>query len=127
MAPHALNTGGPRSKRNADAKPRTWRRFEARYPAVAAAYDALSEACRRAGPLDEHTVRLTKLAVSVGSGIDRSVHIHAKKALRGGVSPDAVRQVALIAMPTIGLARAMDALRWIEDSIDELGPPRPGI
>ena len=99
--------------------PRSWNRFAARYPAVAAGYDTLSDACRRAGPLDEQSVALAKLAVSVGGGIDRTVHVHAKKALRVGVSPDALRQVAVIAMPTIGLARALDALRWIEESIEE--------
>jgi alkylhydroperoxidase/carboxymuconolactone decarboxylase family protein YurZ len=46
--------------------------------------------------------------------------MHAKKALRAGVAPDALRQVALIAMPTIGLAGALDALRWIDDSIEEV-------
>ena len=99
--------------------PRSWNRFEARYPAVAAAYDGLSEACRCAGPLDKQTIALAKLAVSVGGAIDRTVHIHARKALRAGVSPEALRQVALIAMPTIGLPRALDALRWIEESIEE--------
>jgi 4-carboxymuconolactone decarboxylase len=99
--------------------PRSWKRFEARYPVVAAAYDELNEVCRRAGPLDEHTIALAKLAVSVGGTIDRTVHIHSKKALRAGVSPEALRQIALIAMPTIGLARALDALRWIEESIEE--------
>ena len=100
-------------------KPRAWKRFEARYPAAATAYDALSEVCRCSGPLDEQTIALAKLAVSVGGTIDRTVHIHAKKALRAGVSPDALRQVALIALPTIGLPRALDALRWIEESIEE--------
>ena len=100
--------------------PRSWQRFAARYPAVAAAYDTLSDGCRHAGPLDERSVALAKLAVSVGGSIDRSVHIHAKKALRAGIQPDSLRQVALIALPTIGLARALDALRWIEESIEEV-------
>ncbi len=99
--------------------PRSWKRFEARYPAVAAAYDELSEVCRRAGPLDDQAIALAKLAVSVGGTIDRTVHIHAKKALRAGLPPEALRQVALIALPTIGLPRALDALRWIEESIEE--------
>lgn len=99
--------------------PRSWQRFAERYPSVAAAYDDLSDACRHAGPLDEKSVALAKLAVSVGGSIDRTVHLHAKKALRAGVSPDALVQVAVIAMPTIGLARALDALRWIDESIEE--------
>ena len=101
--------------------PRSWKRFEVRYPAVAAAHDELSEVCRRAGPLAERSIALAKLAVSVGGTIDRTVHIHAKKALRAGVSPEALRQIALIAMPTIGLPRALDALRWIDESIEEAG------
>ena len=99
--------------------PRGWERFAGRYPIAAAAYDAFSDACRHAGPLDERTIALAKLAISVGGGIDRTVHVHAKKALRAGVTADALMHVALIAMPTIGLARAMDALRWIEESVEE--------
>lgn len=110
----------PRSRASGvQPSPRSWQRFAQRYPAAAAAYDTLSEACCHAGPLDERTVALAKLAISVGSHIDRSVHMHTKKALRAGVLPDALAQVALIAIPTIGLARALDALRWIDESIEE--------
>jgi 4-carboxymuconolactone decarboxylase len=87
-------------------KPRSWKRFEEQFPAAATAYDQLSEVCRCSGPLDEQTIALAKLAVSVGGAIDRTVHIHAKKALRAGVSPEALRQVALIALPTIASLRA---------------------
>lgn len=114
---HPERIGGP-----ATQKPRSWARFEARYPSVADAYDKLSEICRSAGPLDDHAVAIAKLAVSVGAESNRTVHMHAKKALRAGVSPDALRQLALIALPTIGLPRALDALRWIEESIEEMMP-----
>ena len=86
---------------------------------MVAAYDTLSEVCRRAGPLDESTVALVKLAVSIGCGAQRTVHSHAKKALRAGVDPEALRQVALIGLPTIGLPAALDALRWVDESICE--------
>jgi len=103
-------------------RPRSWKRFETRYPAVAAAYDELREVCRAAGPLDDQTVALVKLAISVGATSDRAVHIHTKKALRAGLSPDALRRVAIIAMPAIGLPRTLDALQWIEESIEESRP-----
>ena len=106
-------------------RPRSWQQFSAQYPSVVAAYDTLSDACRSAGPLDETAIALAKLAVSVGGGIERTVHAHAKKALRAGVDPDALRQVALIALPTIGLPASMDALRWIDESIREEDLPRP--
>ena len=86
---------------------------------MVAAYDALREACSGAGPLDPATTALVKLAVSVGRGSERTIHAHAKKALRGGADADALRHIALIALPTIGLPAALDALRWIEDSIRE--------
>lgn len=107
--------------RAADRPPRSWNRFAEQYPAVVAAYDALSEVCRDAGPLDPVTVALVKLAVSVGRGSQRTVHAHAKKALRAGVDPEALRQVALVALPTVGLPAALDALRWVDESIRE-GP-----
>jgi AhpD family alkylhydroperoxidase len=100
--------------------PRSWERLAERYPAVVDAYNALSDACRTAGPLDPSTVALVKLAVSVGRGSQRTVHSHAKKALRAGAHPDVLRQVAMVALPTIGLPAALDSLRWIDESIVEL-------
>ena len=101
------------------APPRSWLRLAQEYPEVVAAYDTLSEVCRQAGPLDESTVALVKLAVSIGCGAERTVHSHSKKALRAGVDPEALRQVAFVALPTVGLPAALDALRWVDESISE--------
>lgn len=111
--------------RAADRPPRSWDRLAEQYPAVVTAYDALSDVCRDAGPLDPATVALVKLAVSVGRGSQRTVHSHAKKALRAGADPDALRQIALVSLPTIGLPAALDALRWVDESIREACPPHP--
>jgi alkylhydroperoxidase/carboxymuconolactone decarboxylase family protein YurZ len=100
-------------------RPRSWTQLSNEFPDVVAAYDELSDACRDAGPLPGAVVALVKLAVSVGSRAPRTVHAHAKKALRAGADPAAVRQIALIALPTIGLPAALDALRWIDESIHE--------
>lgn len=105
-----------------DELPRTWRRLGDQYPEIVAAYDTLSDVCREAGPLDAASVALVKLAVSVGRGSQRTVHAHAKKALRAGADPDALRQIALVALPTIGLPAALDALQWVEESIRESSP-----
>lgn len=105
---------------SAEKAPRSWQRLSDGYPDVVAAYDVFSDVCRHAGPLDEPTVALVKLAVSVGCGAQRTVHSHAKKALRAGAEPQALRQVALVALPTIGLPATLDALRWVEESIAEI-------
>ena len=110
---------GPRATHR---PPRSWERLAGEFPAVVAAYDVLSDVCRQAGPLDPATIALVKLAVSVGRGSERTVHSHAKKALRGGADPDALRQIALVSLPTIGLPAALDALRWVDESIREASP-----
>jgi 4-carboxymuconolactone decarboxylase len=99
--------------------PRSWQRLSDQHPELVAAYDTLSDVCRRTGPLDESMVALVKLAVSVGCGAERTVHAHAKKALRAGVDPEALRQIAFVALPTVGLPAALDALRWVDESITE--------
>jgi alkylhydroperoxidase/carboxymuconolactone decarboxylase family protein YurZ len=94
-------------------------------PEVVAHYEAMTRAAAAAGPLDTAEVALVKLAMSVARGSWRGVHAHARKALEAGVVPDAVRQVALLAVPAIGLQDALDALRWIEEIIEEQTPPAP--
>lgn len=89
-------------------------------PDVAAAYSALREACDRVGPLSDDVVALIKLAVSVGGGKSRTLYAHTRKALRAGADPAALRQVAFIALPTIGLPSALEALDCIERSIEEM-------
>lgn len=114
-----LRSVAERVDRRGVGLPRSWQRLTNEYPDVVAAYDTLSDACRQAGPLDEAAVALVKLAVSIGRGAERTVHAHAKKALRSGADPDALRQIAIVALPTIGLPAALDALRWVDESIQE--------
>jgi len=111
--------GANRRKHRLTQTPKPWQRVSERYPDVVHAYDRLREACNGAGPLDESTIALVKLAVSIGAGADRTVHMHTKKALRAGADPDALRQIALVALPTVGLPAALDALRWVDESIEE--------
>lgn len=111
--------GASRRKTPVMQTPKPWQHVSARFPAVVDAYDRLRDACSAAGPLEASAIALVKLGVSIGAGADRTVHMHAKKALRAGASPDAIRQVALVALPTIGLPAALDALRWVDESIQE--------
>jgi alkylhydroperoxidase/carboxymuconolactone decarboxylase family protein YurZ len=108
-----------RRRSSSRGAPKPWQRISDRYPAVVEAYDSLREACNAAGPLDASAIALVKLGVSIGAGANRTVHMHAKKALRAGATPEAVRHVALVALPTIGLPAALDALRWVDESIQE--------
>ncbi len=85
------------------------------YPAVWDAFSRLGKACSESGPLDVRTRRLVKLALAVGAGSEGAVHSHMRRALREGVEPEALKQVAMLAIPTIGLPAGVAALTWIED------------
>lgn len=89
------------------------------YPEVWKAYQALGEACSTAGPLDPKTVRLTKLALAIGAKSEGAVHSHTRRALREGIPPAALQQVALLAVTSIGWSSSMAALSWIQDVLDK--------
>lgn len=94
-------------------------RLHALFPGVSAAYEGLALAAREAGPLDPRSVALVKVALSVGRGSSRGAHAHARKALEAGVRPAELRHLVAVALPTIGLPAALDALRWIDETIEE--------
>ena len=89
------------------------------YPEVWKAYQDFGEACSDAGPLDEKTVRLVKLALAVGAKSEGAVHSHTRRALKQGISPEELRQVALLAVTSIGWSPSMAALSWIQDVVDQ--------
>lgn len=99
-----------------DRPPKFFRRFVQEHPEVAKAYEALGEAVRQ-GPLTEREVALVKLAFSLGARLEGGAHAHARKALAAGVEPEALEQVALLAIPTLGFPAAMAGRAWIRETI----------
>jgi len=85
------------------------------WPEVWKSYAALGEACANAGPLEARSIRLIKLALAIGAASEGAVHSHVRRAIAEGVSPEELKQVALLAIPTLGFPRAVAVLTWIED------------
>ncbi|MEE9140216.1 MAG: carboxymuconolactone decarboxylase family protein [Alphaproteobacteria bacterium] len=86
-------------------------------PEVWGAYQGLGKACSEAGPLDARTRRLVKLALAVGGGSEGAVHSHVRRGLDEGLSPQELRHVAVLAIPTLGFPAAVAALTWIADIV----------
>src|SRR5712692_6189511 len=86
-----------------------------KYPKVFEAYETLGESCRRAGPLQEKTLALVKLAIAVGARLEGAVHSHVRRSLEAGATIDECRHVVLLATTTIGFPAMMAALSWVED------------
>jgi alkylhydroperoxidase/carboxymuconolactone decarboxylase family protein YurZ len=74
------------------------------FPTVWNAYANLGQAVADAGPLDERTRRLLKLAL-------------ARQALEEGLAPKELRQVTLLAITTLGFPAAMAGACWVEDEL----------
>jgi AhpD family alkylhydroperoxidase len=100
------------------AIPKRFQKFTEDYPDIANAYESLGNAVHSAGPLDEKTRSLIKLAISTGARLEGAVHSHARKALNTGATKEEMRQTVLLALPTIGLPSMMAALSWLDDIIE---------
>lgn len=89
------------------------------YPQIWSAYEKLGAACADAGGLDERTRRLIKLALAIGAASEGATHSHTRRGLDAGIEPRDLKQVAMLAVPTLGFPRAVAALTWIEDVTNE--------
>ncbi len=89
------------------------------HPDLVAAYEALGDAARAAGPLTPAQAELTKLALAAGAGLEGAIHSHARRALDAGLKPEAIRHVALLAITTLGFPRAMAIRALIEDVLSK--------
>ena len=86
-----------------------------RYPEVWQKFGDLAQACHNAGPLDDKTRRLVKLAIAVGAGTEGGTHSAVRHASEGGVTTQEMEHVILLSITTIGLPAAGRAFTWIHD------------
>jgi len=89
------------------------------HPDVWDAYSDLGAACADAGPIDDDTKRLVKLALAIGAGSEGATHSHARRARDEGIDPDALEHVAMLAIPTIGFPKAIAGKTWVEDVTED--------
>jgi alkylhydroperoxidase/carboxymuconolactone decarboxylase family protein YurZ len=98
--------------------PRVYRDLRADNPGIAEAYDALGDACRQAGPLDERSQRLVKLGIAVGLSSEGGVRSHVRRGLREGITADELLHAITVAIPTAGFPATAAAFGWARDVVD---------
>lgn len=101
------------------AVPKRYKMFKEKYSEVADAYEAMGDAVHNAGPLDDKTRALIKVAISTGARLEGAVHSHVRKALKAGCTAEEIRHVAMLSLPTIGLPSMMAALSWVDDILED--------
>ena len=95
--------------------PGRYQQFRQQFPKIGQVYDDIGRLTAEAGPLDEKLVQLIKLAMAVASAQEGAVHSHTRRALEAGATREEIRQVALLALTTVGFPRMMAGLSWIDD------------
>lgn len=103
---------------HADYLPEIYQSFRRRFGDVVERHDAVAAAVDTAGPLDEQSVRLTKLGIALGAQSEGAVRSNVRKALDVGVSREAIEHVILLGLTTCGFPATIAAWKWATDVLD---------
>lgn len=107
------------SKKNAPKVPSHYSKFLKNYPEIAKHYTNLSNASKKAGPLNTKSRALIKLGISIGLKHEGAVHSHTRKSLEAGATPAEIRHAVLLSLTTIGFPSMMAALSWVNDVLEQ--------
>ena len=89
--------------------------FRQTHPEIWEAFNALADKCYTAGPLDEKTRRLVKVALSIAAGLEGGTQLAVRNAKHAGVTDEELQHVCVLAITTLGFPAAMRALSWVGD------------
>src|SRR6266498_343096 len=95
--------------------PKPTAQFKKKYPKLWESFTELGDLCHDAGPLDEKTRRLVKVALSVGAGLEGGTHSAVRNARGAGITDEELAHVCVLAITTLGFPAAMRALTWVSD------------
>jgi alkylhydroperoxidase/carboxymuconolactone decarboxylase family protein YurZ len=95
--------------------PDSLRTFKKRYPDVWRAFTRLGDRCHGAGPLDEKTRRLVKVALALGAGLEGGTHSAVRNALAAGATPEEIQHVVVLSATTLGWPATMRGWTWVQD------------
>lgn len=101
----------------ADYLPAIFEQFRGDFPEVAAAYRQLAGTLHDAGPLDQKSGRLVKLAIAVGGEAEGAVRSHVRQALDQGVTQAEIEHVIILALTTVGLPKTIASLKWCREVV----------
>jgi len=89
-----------------------------RFSDVLDAHQNLGKKLQKAGPLDDKTCQLVKLAAAAASRSEGGVHSHCKRALKAGASPDEIYHTLILLTSTVGFPNAAAAISWAKDVVE---------
>lgn len=94
--------------------PKPYDDFIERHPKLGEAWELTNKAGHE-GPLDERTIHLVKLGISIGAMREGAVHSNVRKARAEGISDDEIEQVIALAASTLGFPATVAVRTWTKD------------
>jgi len=98
--------------------PATFKKFTAKFPALADAHESVAKAVLAAGPCDRKVCELVKIGISLGAGLESAVKSHVRRALEAGATEQEIEQAILLGMNTCGFPSTVAAWRWAQDQFE---------
>jgi 4-carboxymuconolactone decarboxylase len=95
--------------------PSQYVQIQKRFKKFTDAVENLGKAAKAAGPLDEKTSHLVRLAAAAAIGSEGALHSHTRRALASGAKPDEIYHALILLTSTIGFPRVSAALSWADD------------
>jgi len=86
------------------------------HPEVWTKFTELANACHNAGPLDDKTRHLVKIALAIAAGMEGGTHSAVRHARESGVTPEEMEHIVMLSITTIGFPAAGRGLTWIRDT-----------
>ena len=99
--------------------PKNYRWLVNRFGDVLNAHQNLGKELLNAGPLDNKTAQLVKLAAAAANGSEGGVHSHIKRAKEAGASIDEIYHALILLTSTIGFPNTAAALSWARDILED--------
>ena len=97
--------------------PSQYVRIQNRFKKFMGAVENLGKAAKDAGPLDEKTSHLIRIAAAAAIGSEGALHSHTRRALQARAKPDEIYHAIILLTSTIGFPRVSAALSWADDII----------
>jgi alkylhydroperoxidase/carboxymuconolactone decarboxylase family protein YurZ len=95
--------------------PSQYVRIQKRFKKFMNAVENLGKAAKDAGPLDDKTSHLVRLAAAAAIGSEGALHSHTRRALQAGAKPAEIYHTVILLTSTIGFPRVSAALSWADD------------
>ena len=124
-----MNQSGP-SRGSESASPgklpKTFKQFVSKYPVLGEAHQRVGKEVEQLGPLDEKTLALIKIGISLGAGLESALRSHVGRAMQAGASEIEVEQAILLGMNTVGFPRTVAAWSWAQVQFERERADQPG-